>query len=793
LYTVLLRVFTAWFVLIATALSSHALAAESGRFSSDDLVIVSLFVNTVPKGEAFVVVTDAGGVWIPDKDYRRLGISLEGRKTTVDGRDYIHIVPSDQISITFSAEALSLRLDVAPELLGLQRFSLASSPRLQPSPAPNLQGFINYSIGSQRATGTEPLTVADVAFNAAWSDWVLRSDHTYASIGPRAGALRLQTFLQHDDVNRMLRWTMGDTVPTVGTFSRAAPIAGVSVSRLFELAPGFQANPTFSYSGIARVPMTAEVFIDGVRIRTIDIKPGRYDLFDLSYFAGLRNVEIVLRDRGGFEQRTSLGHFFNNTNLARGVHQFRYDAGRVRDPELPNKYSGASFSGLHRYGMTDHITIGAAGERAVGYARGSLSSVVSTRYGVGAIDVAASRALGTSQTGRAALINYGYSAQSFSVGASGLWQSTRFGQSRDELGLVNLEGQPRDPLAQQLQLSAGRAFADRRSVSMSVIRGETHGGAVTKLNTIRFTQGFGSGYSLAMGASSGSAQGQSTRTFYIGFTVPLGSRVSTNLMHERLADQTTSSAIRIAQSVPTGEGFGFRLAHDSATKAKNSEVFTQWNHPYGNVAVSARRLAPASADETRFIDARAGGSLVWAQHRFFLSSPIQQSFGVVDVDGVAGVRVYQNGQLAGKTRGDGTLLLPALSAYVANQVRIDDRDIPLDREIRQVIETLVPRALIGGYARFASKRVIAVSGQLVWNREGQKSSVSSAELTIAGHASIRTTTSPEGDFYIEDLQPGAYQLIAENRLGACGATIVIEASRSSLQELGEVVCAVQKK
>ena len=82
--------------------------------------------------------------------------------------------------------------------------------------------------------------------------------------------------------------------------------------------------------------------------------------------------------------------------------------------------------------------------------------------------------------------------------------------------------------------------------------------------------------------------------------------------------------------------------------------------------------------------------------------------------------VYQNNQLIGKTNDNGFLLLPALAAYTTNQIRIDDRDIPLERQIKQVTTSLVPRTFTGAFARFESRRVVSVSGRLVSLRNSEK-------------------------------------------------------------------------
>ena len=107
------------------------------------------------------------------------------------------------------------------------------------------------------------------------------------------------------------------------------------------------------------------------------LAPGTYEFRDLSYFSGLRNVEIVLRDRAGNTESLRLPVYFTGENLRAGLHEFRYAAGSPRDSfEGNGSYAGRAISGRHRYGVTDDLTVGASVEVIPGYRSAGVGAIV---------------------------------------------------------------------------------------------------------------------------------------------------------------------------------------------------------------------------------------------------------------------------------------------------------------------------------------------------------------------------------------------------------------------------------
>jgi outer membrane usher protein len=185
-----------------------------------------------------------------------------------------------------------------------------------------------------------------------------------------------------------------------------------------------------------------------------------------------------------------------------------------------------------------------------------------------------------------------------------------------------------------------------------------------------------------------------------------------------------------------------------------------------------------------------GGALVAAGGRLHATRPVREGFALVDTGGLADVRVYRNNTLAGRTGADGRLLLPGLGAYTRQQIRLDDRDVPIEVALEAIAIDTVARARVGIDVRFPSRRIVGAGGRLMFTTEAGSIPVASAVLvtTVEGEP-VRTSTAPDGEFYFDGLVPGEFALEARNATRSCRATMRIDASAPAFTDLGEVTCA----
>jgi outer membrane usher protein FimD/PapC len=153
----------------------------------------------------------------------------------------------------------------------------------------------------------------------------------------------------------------------------------------------------------------------------------------------------------------------------------------------------------------------------------------------------------------------------------------------------------------------------------------------------------------------------------------------------------------------------------------------------------------------------AFGGVAYVGGTFGISRPIPDSFGLVTVGGLEGVRVYQDSQEMGRTDAKGRLFLPSMGSHVGNQVSIADKDVPIEYAIKEVRKVVFPPFRSGSRIPFEVKRVQAVTGKLNLRIDGRQEPAEYLEARVTRDGKeVVFPTGKGGEFYIEDMTPGAY-------------------------------------
>jgi outer membrane usher protein len=187
------------------------------------------------------------------------------------------------------------------------------------------------------------------------------------------------------------------------------------------------------------------------------------------------------------------------------------------------------------------------------------------------------------------------------------------------------------------------------------------------------------------------------------------------------------------------------------------------------------------------------GAIVGIGGGVFTTRPVEDSFALVRVPGVEGVRAFASHQEIGKTGKRGDLLVPDLQAYYGNILGIADGDIPLQYTVSGVGMTLAPPYRGGAVAQFDVQRVQRVLGKIVV--AGQEKPHAYGELTVTS-AQGKTYGSPvgaDGAFYFENLPAGSYAAVVEHRGTQCSFVLDVPTSDDLVLKLGTVRCNVSAK
>jgi outer membrane usher protein len=755
-------------------------------------VMLELFVNDVRRNEILALIdtdaasatgehpTIASGLWVSARDFDALGIAVGNvPRADAGGETYLRLTTSTQLAIALDLDALRLSLKFAPDLLGHQVIDLSTVSDLPAGQALPAHAWLDYDL-DLRADRQRWLAAADFALNAAFAGWTLRSEHAIVAGAGGTESGRVRSFAERDWPRAMVRVSLGELPASRMPFGRLGPMTGLRIARRFDLRPGFGPSPTFSYDGTVDSPATAEIYLDDALLRTVPIEPGRYDLRNLAYFSGLRDVRIVVSDAFGGRREILMPHYFSDGPLKRGIHEFEYtlspahgDAGAQRGPAL---------TAWHRYGIDDRLTVG-GGIEATRDTRVLSADFAAVLGRVGTLQGQYARVVGSGSAGEGAsamTLRYGFvvNALSFSLGE---WRMDPAFQRREDASM------PTSPLVALTSADLSFSLPGRQSISLSAACERRERAEDTTRFALRYAVRPTGRMSLSARLARSRTAGRDANEAMLSMQFDFGAGWSGGMELERRAGRDRR-ALAIERGSPQAGGWGLRARIEDDQGNRRLEAVARRDFAIGEFGALLRQRQGDAAGAMAGL--QFGGALIAAGGRLHATRPVREGFALVDTGGLADVRVYRNNTLAGRTGADGRLLLPGLGAYTRQQIRLDDRDVPIEVALDAIAIDTVARSRIGIDVRFPSRRIVGAGGRLMFPAEGGSIPVASAVLTTTVEGKpVRTSTAPDGEFYFDGLVPGEFTLEARNATLSCRANMRIDASAPAFTDLGEVACA----
>ncbi|MBW8296714.1 hypothetical protein [Sphingopyxis sp.] len=295
--------------------------------------------------------------------------------------------------------------------------------------------------------------------------------------------LRGQTFIVHDDLERVVRYRVGDFAVQAEGFQGSPLLGGIAIERTYqELQPSRNIRPSGLFRFELSEPAIVEITVNGAPVRTMRLERGQYDIRDFNFVGGLNEIEIFVRDDLGRRSIARFSQFFDFNLLSPGIDEFGFYVGvkqsRGDNGQIRYIRDEPVVSGFYRRGLSANLTIGADGqfERGRAMLGGSvtLAQNIGTFAFIGAVSDTAGR------RGSRFLVSYQKSLENFSilrlpvVNLEVGYTSGRFAPigGRNELNLVDVEVRGRLaamlPGGTNIGLS-GSYFSRRRGLSGSYL------------------------------------------------------------------------------------------------------------------------------------------------------------------------------------------------------------------------------------------------------------------------------------------------------------------------------------
>lgn len=774
-----------------------------------EVIVLNVTLNAEPKGDLFVGRTADLDFLVKVEDLRAMGLKdPSGRIVHLEGEAHISLRSMAGVSFTFDERKLALDISAEPRLLPGSTISLESR-RLRAAVAQEPSGYFNYALNASRI-GLLARTRLGLAAEAGWrwGNFLLQSDGaTVWDADGRRRFVRLLSSVTHDDMANLRRTVIGDFFTPSRDLGIGVNLGGISVSKVYTLDPYFVRFPMQSISGNVSLPSELEVYLDGHRIRTQQLRPGEFELRDIVSMGGAQSVQLVLRDPFGRVQQLSYSFYFSDQPLQPGLHEYSYNLGAIRRRygQDSDSYGPGAFTLFHRYGLNRFATIGfrAEGTEALKNA-GPLLTVVLGNAGVANLALVRSAIAG--HNGSAGSLSYSYQTRGWTLGASVRHDSRNYAALGDPPSMTN----------RRYEGSVGGSYHLPGNGSLSLHHSvlKTRPGVQFALPTpskpfvvvalpprrttaLTYTAPLLAGrLSLIATLTHIKDQPRGSRNeAFVGLTLLLDRDHSLAASFRRDREERHES-LRLVKSQPVGEGLGYSIGVDhSASHAIPAPGRTS------NLDSSIQYNAPAAvlrADFTRFRgpqqtvdDQRVSlaGNISYVGGHTAIGRPVTGSFGIATVGGLADVEVLLEGQPVGRTDQRGKIFLPTLNPYFDNEVSINPATVPIDYSIGALSKKVVPAARAGTLIDFAVTRIQAFSGKInvAHDRETRPAEFVEGTVRAAGKP-LKFQTGRGGEFYLENLQPGTYgaSVVVEGK--ECAFEIMIPRLAETFVQLGDLTC-----
>ncbi|MCA1734358.1 MAG: fimbria/pilus outer membrane usher protein, partial [Acidobacteria bacterium] len=171
----------------------------------------------------------------------------------------------------------------------------------------------------------------------------------------------------------------------------------------------------------------------------------------------------------------------------------------------------------------------------------------------------------------------------------------------------------------------------------------------------------------------------------------------------------SSFGVSAQQNLAREPGWGYRVdagMNDDADDTSSVRVQRQTRNFLFEVDANPSIAADA-------VNVSAAGGLAFGDGRVHLMRPAQQSYAIVRIPGVEGVRVYVSNLEAGRTDANGELIVTDLIPYYGNRIRIEDSDVPVHYRIDRVERVIAPPLRGGVVVEFLVTPTTSITGTAV--------------------------------------------------------------------------------
>ncbi|KLG12978.1 membrane protein [Enterobacter asburiae] len=538
--------------------------------------------------------------------------------------------------------------------------------------------------------------------------WRVRNYSTWSNSESENLWENINTFLQHDVDALKAQFTAGES-STRGEVFDSLQYRGVNLASDEEMLPYSQRGYAPVIRGIASSNAEVSVRQNGYLIYQQNVAPGAFEINDLYSTTNSGDLDVTVKEADGTEHRFTQPYSSIAVMLRPGRMKYEMTAGRYRaesgsDQKEPDFFQGSMIYGLNNLltwfgGLTLSKDYNAANTGA-GLALGPLGSLSAD------VTLADTRLDDNSQhtgqswrllyTGKLDSTNTNFSLGSYRYTSRGYYSFTDANQKRD--------GHEDDLLFRYNKRNRIQASVSQTVAGVSLyLNGyqQDYWGTSKKERSLSVglnTVVAGTSYHVAYTYSKTNDE-ESDRMVSLGFSIPLTRwlpRAWSSYNISNTKNGYTRQNVGLSGTLLDDERLSYSLqqSHSNHDGEDISSVYGSYRSQYANLTAGYY----ASTNNSQQLNYGISGGIVAHPQGVTLAQPLGSQFAIVNANDASGVRFLN--QRGIQTDWQGNAVIPSLTPYQENNIRIDTASLPENVDSSDTAITVIPSRNAAVLARF---------------------------------------------------------------------------------------------
>lgn len=707
------------------------------------------------------VVEDQGRKVIPFSHFRKVDLNIEFREDRVE--THVFIPPEWRKPRVHFLRELGIKVS-QDQLTPVSPFSaytnfFASQAYNTNEGGTADDGFAPFGLGLNGAFNLKSYVME---WNAAYHDRTVESSNWS----------RQDVRFVKDSPDSLRRVSVGDLNYPTSTFQQFRTLGGVSVTSEFSLQPYRMVVPSGNGTFFLKSSSVVTIIRNGERLQSYNLAAGTHSIRDLPVSPGINSVVLEIRDDTGRIEYIEVPVAITSLSLAKGVHQYTYNAGyksEVSGSDIKYDEDRPTFSGYHRLGVSDHLTLGASFQADKDQNASGAEILLATSLGSFQLDGAFSHIDDSEMDGTAARLLYNFddnrmSNKSYrSISASVEWNSLHFSTLGDTEPERSIAWIYTLSYSQQLSKTVTGSVSGNYIVNRALDQQyqDSHQGEIGLAKT--FGYGLYANLTAGYGATNRGTDEWRVHSF-LSYSMPERRQtvsVTSDVEHTeggkrqdlradwRYSRGGRSNRLEVLGSVKDGLDTDDGSLDATYTGNRGQLGFSQ--NAYGNEGRQVQHVSRAIANTGV---AYTGGRFSWGQ-------PISDSFAIVTRPShwkkEQAFDVNPGPDETRDARADrwGPALVSGMNSYQYYQIFLDNTQLEEGYQFDPSAYVLLPTYKSGFLLQPGTDASVLLTGKL------QSANGAPIGLITGTVGKIEFFTNADGAFSIEGLKPGRYKMVLE--------------------------------